>query len=320
MKKIFVKSIALAVSGMLLGGCTGQGEHSPQELQTENAISQSAFLEQETSEIVVSEKEDPESESIEKDDIENVVLEKEDIENGIIESIVPTIVITNENKKWYTEDGEQLFFASADKAEVLGDGFDALNAVLSEQWGGLRDDNDFAEWLCENYESLRARYGSFVNFGISESIVVYRLDDCVVSFCGMNAGYEGGSHGYYSYDGATFDVQSGKKLQLEDILNDTEGFYDKAVGYIIKKLGENYENMLYPNYEEAVETETFGGETPACWYLDGTGIVIQYNLYSIAPYAAGTQKVTLPYDAFAEYITEDYRKPCSSLVASVGMN
>ncbi|MDE6220684.1 MAG: RsiV family protein [Lachnospiraceae bacterium] len=320
MKKLIAKSIALAVSGMLLGGCAGQREQSIQELQTENAVSQSASLEQGTSENAVSEKEDSESESMKKEDIENTVLQIEDIENEVTESIVPTIVITEENKKWYTEDGEQLYYASADRVEVSGDGFEALNAVLSEQWGGLRDNYDMVEFLCEKYESLRERYGSFVNFGINEGAVVCRLDDCVASFCGVYDEYGGGSHGYYGYNGATFDVQSGKKLQLEDLLNDAEGFYDKAISYILEKLEENYENMLYSDYEEAVEKKTFGGETPACWYLDGTGIVIRYNLYSIATYASGTQKVTLPYDECAEYIKEDYRKPCSSLVASVGVN
>lgn len=162
-------------------------------------------------------------------------------------------------------------------------------------------------------------YG-FIEYYISEGVSIYRLDDCVVSFCGGYEAYTGGAHGYYGYDGATFDVHSGKKLTLEDILSDAEGFYDKAVSYILEKLDEmNDEGILFSNYREVVETETFG-ETPVCWYLDNTGIVIQYGLYSVAPYVAGAPDVTLPYDEFGQYMEDEYLPSYRSLYSRVEPN
>lgn len=336
MKKKIAGYMAFAVSGILLAGCAEQNEQQLQGSQIESALSESTSLEQEITESELAEQKTSENADAENKTTENKTTENKDVENKssenrimtgeasgneIAESIVPTIIITSDKKEWYTEDGEQLLLeADADRVAVLGDGFEALNATLSEQWQGLREHYDELEWAREQYGYMSENDYGFTKHYISEGVGVYRLDDCVVSFCGGYEAYTGGAHGYYGYDGATFDVHSGKKLTLEDILNDAEGFYDKAVSYIIEKLEEmNDEGMLFSDYREVVETETFG-ETPVCWYLDNTGIVIQYGLYSVAPYVAGAPGVTLPYDEFGQYMKEEYLPSYRSLFSRVEPN
>lgn len=321
MKKVLMRSIALAVCGMKLGGCTGQGEQSPKEPRTSEPLSENTFLDQGTSD----------NASLDQGVSENRVQQKETSENESTEDkaseyeetggSVPTIIVTNDRKEWYTDDGEQLLLeVSADRVEALGDDFDALNTAFAEQWSGLGDDYEELEWARDHFDSLEAETDYFMEYYINEGVCVYRLDDCVVSLCGMYESYTGGAHGYYGYDGATFDVRSGRKLQLEDLLNDVDGFYGKAVSYILEELEEmDDEDMLFANYKEVVETETFG-ETPACWYLDNTGIAIQYDLYSIAPYVAGAPGVTLPYDEFGIYMKEEYLPSHGSLFSRVEPN
>ncbi len=341
MKKKIAKYMAFAVSGILLVGCAEQNGQQLQGSQIESALSESTSLEQETSESESAEQKSSENVDAENKTTENKTTENKTTENKtaenkssenrnmteeasgneIAESIVPTIVITNDRKEWYTEDEEQLLLkADADRVAVLGDGFEALNTALSQQWHGLREHYDELEMAQEQYEYMSENNYGFIEYYISEGVSIYRLDDCVVSFCGGYEAYTGGAHGYYGYDGATFDVHSGKKLTLEDILSDAEGFYDKAVSYILEKLDEmNDEGILFSNYREVVETETFG-ETPVCWYLDNTGIVIQYGLYSVAPYVAGAPDVTLPYDEFGQYMEDEYLPSYRSLYSRVEPN
>lgn len=235
-------------------------------------------------------------------------------------SDTPTILIAQDIKQWYTDDGEErIFEAAAGKVEVAGEGFDALEKSLAAQWSGL-DDRDYEEleWSKEMYDSCKQeekRYFPYFNLG--ESVTVRRLDNHVVSFCVNGYGY-GHDTAYYIY-GRTFDIASGRELQLEDILRSPEEFYAKAVSYIPAQLEKSYGEGLYPDFEETVRTETFG-ETPATWYLDNKGIVIQYELYSVGPYVIGAPFVTLPYDAFAAYIKEEYLNPDSNFIARVEVN
>lgn len=288
MKKVIIKGTVLAVAAMfLLGGC-GSGESSEND-----------SLETESLEI-----QDPDSEI-----------------NNTTGGSIPTIRIRKERKEWYTDDGAvRLMEANADRIEVTGEGFEALQTALSEQWSGLADNYDDSLEMAGEQYAMTEEKEYFTGYSEGEDVAVYRLDDLVASLCGMYYGYEGGAHGYYGYNGATFDVKSGKKLELEDILSDAEGFYDEAVSYIIKELEENYKEDLFPEYKETVETNTFSESSTVCWYLNNTGIVIVYGLYEVTPYAAGVPEVILPYNEFAAYIKEEYMQPRGSLIASVREN
>lgn len=300
---------AWILSGFIMGGC-GAGQNG----QLESEAAQETQIQRE--EIEDSEKKASESETIKTGELDN-----ENNENKAAGEQIPAICITSEKKEWYTDDGKTLLLtASADKVEAEGKDFDALNAALSAQWGGLaKDYEELLQTAKEHYESEEDQTYYFMNYSTNENVAAYRIDNHVASFCCFYDEYTGGAHGIYGFDGVTFDVKSGKKLQLEDILSDAEGFYKKAVSYITQELEEHYGDELFPEYQEVVEADTFG-ETPVCWYLDNTGIVIQYSLYSVAPYVAGAPSVTLPYDVFADYIKTEYISPCSSIVARVREN
>jgi len=302
MKKIFLKNTALVLSGMLLlGGCSADNTEQTPPTEIQTVVSTGA-----------EEKQLPPTE----EQSESSVLDEK------TNSGIPTILITQDRKQWYTDDGEVLLLeADASKVEVTGEGFDALKKSLAAQWNGLDDEGyEELEWAKDHYDSLEKEEDNyFSNYALSESVAVSRLDNQVVSFCESGYEYTGGAHGNYYCYGRTFDIASGRELQLEDILRRPEGFYAKAVDYILNQLERDYGEGLFADYEETVRTDTFG-ETPASWYLDNTGIVIDYDLYLIAPYAAGIPSVTLPYDEFAEFIKEDYIRPCDSLIARVEEN
>lgn len=305
-----LKITTLVLSGMLmLGGCGADKTEQTPPAEVETV--QSTQNETQESQTTISSVEN----ATENQDMDGVAGE-------VADNAVPTVAVTQDKKRWYTDDNEVLLLeAEASKVEVLGDGFDALKDSLAAQWNGLGDNYDeVLEWAKDHYESLEKGEDSyFTNYAVTQNVGVYRIDDHVISLCESEYQYTGGAHGIYGNYGRTFDVKSGKELQLEDLLSDPEGFYDKAVDYIIDNLEKNYGEELFPEYEETVRTDTFG-ETPVSWYLDDTGIVIDYALYMIAPYVAGMPSVTLPYEEFAAYIKEDYISPRSSLIVKVSEN
>ncbi len=207
---------AWILTGLMIGGCSAeQGGEPDSEIAQESQRETMETSENKASEMINTEESD------------KAVLEIPTLE-------IPTIGIVSEKKDWYTDDGETLLLsASADKVTVENDGYDALNAALSGQWGGLTEDyEELLQTAKGHYESEKDQDYYFMNYYINESVAVYRIDDRIASFCTIYNDYEGGAHGFYAFDGATFDVESGKKMQLEDILSDAEGFYDKAVSYI----------------------------------------------------------------------------------------
>lgn len=340
MKKIFIKGVVLSVAGMLLlGGCSlksdeaavhelraGQ-EEAVERRTSEQEISEREISEQEISGWKISEQEISEQESFEQEISEQEISEQETSEqesaeqesSGLAENGVPTIKIIQETREWYSDDGAELLYETkASRVEVISEGFDALRTTLAGQWRGL--DDSIPEYLDLAKEIYASGDWDYPTWGNTKFAKICRLDNHVVSLNDYFGDYLGGSHGTHGSIGRTYDVRSGKELQLEDILTDSQGFYDKAVEYIIARLGEEvYKKNLYQNYAETVRTDTFG-ETSASWYLDSKGIVITYQLYQIAPYVAGTPSVTLPYDEFAAYIKEDYRMSCDSFVTDIEEN
>lgn len=239
------------------------------------------------------------------------------------EDNIPVIKITQDCREWYSDDGEKLLYrAETSRVEVVNEGFDALNASFARQWNGLDDERGKeAKWAKDIYDAIEDKENDhFVNWEVSERVEINRVDRHVVSLCVHFSQFGGGAHGTYGTKGRTYDTISGRELQIEDILKDAEGFYEKAYKYITAQLDEEYKESISPNFAELVRTNTFFGEAPASWYLNDKGIVIDYQLYQIAHYASGMQSVTLPYDAFATYIKEEYLIPCGSRITRVEVN
>lgn len=300
MKKTFLKYTAAVLScALMLYGCGADGKK-----QTEEVASQEAESGQDESQG------DAESAKATGNTAENTSDELPADGEGkeAAADQVPEISITQESREWYTDDGAtKLLEAKASRVEVTSDGFDALKGALAAQWQGLDSGicDDALEMAKEHY-SFDAGY--FTAYSLDYGVSLYRHDSNVVSLCESWYEFSGGAHGGYGVIGKTFDVKSGRELKLEDILDNPDAFYDKAIAYILDELDKNYgEETFFPEYEETVRTQTFWGDYPASWYLDNFGIVIYYEIYKLAPYAAGDQTVTLPYDEFAEYMKEEYR-------------
>lgn len=107
--------------------------------------------------------------------------------------------------------------------------------------------------------------------------------------------YTGGAHGMPMRNYYVLDLETGERLLLEDIVNESQ---DEIHAIAAKYFGTLYEKAPKLYYEEAVDTVKDTAGDNNMFYLSDEGIVFYYPPYGLAPYAAGFQEIVVPYSEF----------------------
>ena len=119
------------------------------------------------------------------------------------------------------------------------------------------------------------------------SVTALRTDETVLSLQQTEYSWLGGAHPNTYYKGICFDTKTGKELSLQDIAADYDGVYDS----VCQKLKEeNDPDMFFEGYEDTVKAMFYGKDPDygsVQWFLMNDRVVILFNQYDIAPYAAG---------------------------------
>ena len=160
---------------------------------------------------------------------------------------------------------------------------------------------------------------NFWGYSLYQTVSVSRVDGQVVSLLDDNYQHTGGAHGMFYREGVNFDVKTGKRLNLQEILSDYTNFSEEATGRIITYLQENYGEELFDDYIQTVESlwqEDLGPE----WYMDGSGIVIVLQQYEVGPAVIGAPEVHIPYAEVGQYIKEAYLPKETDGVAKIEKN
>lgn len=292
MKKRMKQLVALGVAMLLvLGGC-GKEPEEPVVVET------------------------PEIEVEEVTEAEELPAEE------MVEETIPLSVnINTNNKTYYFEGGEDAYlYLQYCDVTVEGDEYENLKRNIEN-------------WSLERSEGLRSLYASFeesasqdaedheefYGYSLYQTVSTARIDERIVSLLDDTYQYTGGAHGMFYREGVNFDAASGKKLALQDIFSDYENFTEVATERIIYHLNENYGEELFDEYIKTVEKMWLDDMEPE-WYLDGSGIVVVLQEYSVGPYSIGTPEIHLPYAEFEQYIKEAYLPDASEGVARFEKN
>lgn len=125
------------------------------------------------------------------------------------------------------------------------------------------------------------------------SIVVHLVDNMADS-----------AHGTYGDYPMNFNAATGEPLTLSDLAAEGADLRAKLLEYAGADLPAQTEiaDGLYEDFASYLGTELDNGQ----WNLNADGILLTYNIYTIAPYAAGQIQVIVPYSALAGYIDESY--------------
>lgn len=125
-----------------------------------------------------------------------------------------------------------------------------------------------------------------------ESKTLYQTSR-LISFEIHNYSYTGGAHGNYASGLYTFSLDSGKLLDLTDVVKDTAALRPMLeAGFVAAKSnpGETVKlsDLVYPEFLSL--------PIPAQWCIVKEGIRFTYNPYEVAPYAVGQADITLTWE------------------------
>ncbi|WP_419727638.1 DUF3298 and DUF4163 domain-containing protein [Terrisporobacter petrolearius] len=170
--------------------------------------------------------------------------------------------------------------------------------------GKIKDDilNFYEDSLKEAQSFLEDFELDESNFVADASYEVKKNTVSTISILIKYYKYSGGAHGYYEYVPYNIDLRNGDNLTLKDIFKKDVGYkevIDKEVEKQIKELGKKEKDLdkVYDFY---------GIKENQKFYLKDDEIVIYFDLYDIAPYAAGIPEFPIAIDNIKNQIKEEY--------------
>jgi hypothetical protein len=190
-----------------------------------------------------------------------------------------------------------------------------------------RGADSYIETCRAELEDLSATLGndemSYMQYIQSVNYDVELLQDGLASFLIHSYSYSGGAHGLPWIQGETLTVPKGRRVVLGDLVK-TERL--KSIMQIAQReLRDEWDEALFPEANNALSTfisdtnpmtdeERGNFSSYDRFYLTPQGFVFYWNVYEVAPYAAGHQTVLIPYRTVADWLLPD--SPISSLVRS----
>lgn len=204
------------------------------------------------------------------------------------------------NDEWHSVEALQDFFLLEDEcakyypnlAKSLEDYKNENESTIETTMGSLM----------ENFTEVVVNGGMGVDLEDKTTRSVLRADQSYFSFMEQNESYYGGAHGGNMITGMTFDVNTGERVTLSDVVIDADGC--KAV--VAKLLDEHFGDIFYDDVHKLIAEYELDSFT---WSMDPFGITLYFNQYELAPYAAGMQMVDLAYDDYPELLEGSYFEP-----------
>ena len=124
---------------------------------------------------------------------------------------------------------------------------------------------------------------------------IYYWDGKYLSFVQQIYDYSGGAHGMPYWNGYVFDLYTGKRLGLVDIILDDE---IQIKGLVTQYFTEMYNENPDMYWEGAIDTVFEYTTLDSPFYLTEEGIVFYFGPYDLASFADGFQEIMVPYSAW----------------------
>ena len=195
---------------------------------------------------------------------------------------MPDVLLTETDLEWLQVDER---FAGADK----------INRYLEEEQNkNIEYENGNVEWMEEMIEEYGEDGISHSSYSSTLSEIAY-FDGRYVSFCQQEYDYQGGAHGMPLWIGLTFDLETGERLSLPDVIANSEEELNSIVTeYFAEYINGNPEEF----WEDALDIVRDEICFESDFYLTEDGIKFYFHPYALSSYAAGFPEVTIPYDEF----------------------
>ena len=180
---------------------------------------------------------------------------------------------------------------------------DALDQIMN---AGTKDYKKQIKEYREMREDIPVNaMGEEIPNSFKEKYYVRRADSQVLSLLERFTSYSGGAHGDTGYETLNLDASTGEEIGLSDVVRDQALLRKALKEELVKKYGKE---IFFEDLDENIRTRLEESEDmkPA-WTLDPQGVTFYFSDYDVAPYASGTQNVTLLYSAHGDLFTDQYR-------------
>lgn len=161
-------------------------------------------------------------------------------------------------------------------------------------------------------KDLLAQTGEDLQFfkdigGINTVEISYNVshaDNEIISIWFGNYFYTGGAHpNSYSFV-LNFDLKNGKELKLADLFKPDSNYLKVISDYCIKELQETLSDG---EFDEQIKGGAGAEEKNYdSWNITRKGIAVTFDSYQVAPYVAGPQEVTVPYEVLKGILKKDF--------------
>ena len=196
-----------------------------------------------------------------------------------------------------------------DGIQIMSDGYEKLQQTITKCDKKLWDDSE--QIYNESLEDIKEFQDDDRNFTCTydNTVKLKRADSSVFSYERTEYSYLGGAHPSTLYAGYAYDTLSGRQLCLDDVTDDKDKIYEE----VMKQLEESEDSSAFFDgwqdtikkwFDNSGKTDNTGSDTEdgteeshLNWYLDETGLSVIVNAYDIGPYAMGSRKISIPYDA-----------------------
>ncbi len=212
---------------------------------------------------------------------------------------------------FYAEDGTLLFYHTypspvfqfedtAVAEKVLLDLLNRIDSVNSEVSRIREDAKD--SYPPQDPSFPRTPYFVKINYRAE------RIDRNLLSLSGEHIFYQGAVHPECSPVSLTYDLVTGNRLKLQDILSDD--FSPEALCELVLEALSPKAEELYGEYA-AIITDRFSQTwlDNGDWYLSGQGLCFYFTPYEIAPFSAGIVTAEIPYEKLSGILLDGYFPP-----------
>lgn len=128
----------------------------------------------------------------------------------------------------------------------------------------------------------------------------------IITFQRYNFGFFGGAHGTYTYEFLNYDISSGEKILLSDVVNlEYKSKLDSIALSLLKEKFGLKPDMTLGESGFLIDDNNF--KLTDNFALTPYGLIFQFNPYDIAPYAMGSIEIFIPKLKINNFLTADYQ-------------
>lgn len=109
---------------------------------------------------------------------------------------------------------------------------------------------------------------------------------------------DGAAHPYHYSLTYNYDLEQGKRISLEELFPADSDYLSALSSYCIAELSKR-DIGFYGGFQQGAEPTP---ENYRNWNITANGLLVTFDEYQVAPYAAGPQTVTVPYSKLSTLI------------------